>query len=195
MTSPVRISSAGMLSMPGDLPIFSELIAVPISCLRIGSCGFLFSLMTLSTEVSPVTGWLYSSVQYAVHLLIIASSSMRQFPFLSWIVLTFLSVVRSLTTLYDSLLLCLIKLFSISEHFIFIHNYLASCMACLMVLLHLRYPVHRIVQVYHRPSTVYFCFGISLDLCCCVESVGQFVHIYTYQCGRSVDGIYFLIWR
>ena len=31
LLSPARISSAGMLSMPGDLPFFSELTAVSIS--------------------------------------------------------------------------------------------------------------------------------------------------------------------
>ena len=70
LSSPVWISSAGMLSMPSDLPIFKELTTVSISCLRIGSCGSLFSLIAFSTAVSPVTGWLYSSVQYSVHLLI-----------------------------------------------------------------------------------------------------------------------------
>ena len=43
LSSPVRISSAGLLSMSGDLPIFSELTAVSISCLGIGSCGSLFT--------------------------------------------------------------------------------------------------------------------------------------------------------
>ena len=60
----VRISSAGMLSIPGDLPIFNYLSAVSISCLRFGSCGSLFSWMTFSTEVSLVTGRLYGSVKY-----------------------------------------------------------------------------------------------------------------------------------
>ena len=86
LSSLVRISSE-MLSMLGDLSIFSELTAVSLSCLSIGSCVFLFSLMTYSTAVSPVTGWLYSSVKYSVHLLIIASSNVKQFHFLSWIVL------------------------------------------------------------------------------------------------------------
>ena len=66
LCSSVRISSAGMLSMPGDLPIFSELTAISISYPRIGSCGPLFSLMRFSTEVTPVTEQFYSSVQYSV---------------------------------------------------------------------------------------------------------------------------------
>ena len=101
LSLPVRSSSAGMLYMPNDLPIFSELRTVSISCMRIGSCGSLFALMTFSTVVSPMTGWLHSTVQYAVNPFIIASSSVRQFPVFFWIVLTFLylSVVRSLPTL------------------------------------------------------------------------------------------------
>ena len=55
LSSDVRISGAGMLSMPGDLPIFSDLRAVSISCLRIVSCGSSFALMIISTAVSPVT--------------------------------------------------------------------------------------------------------------------------------------------
>ena len=79
--------------------------------------------MTFSTVVS---GWLYCSVQYSVHLLILASSSVRKLPFLYWNVLTFafLSVVRSLATLKAYLLS-----FSISEKMLFIQNYLTSCMA------------------------------------------------------------------
>ena len=78
LSSSVPISSAGMLSVPCDLPIFSDLTAVSISCL---SCGSLLSLMTFSTAVSTGTGWLYNSVQYSVHLLITASSSLRKFSF------------------------------------------------------------------------------------------------------------------
>ena len=37
LLSPARISYAGMLSTPGDLPFFSELTAVSISLRRIGS--------------------------------------------------------------------------------------------------------------------------------------------------------------
>ena len=71
LSLPVRITSAGMLSMPGDLPILTVYSFFAISCLRIGS-GSLFSFMTFSMygTVSPVTGWLYSSVQYSFHLLI-----------------------------------------------------------------------------------------------------------------------------
>ena len=110
LLSTVRSISAGMLSIPGDLQIFSELAAVSISCMRIGSCGSLISLITFSTAMSPVTGWMYSpSTHYCASSVI---------PFPSWSVMTFpfLSVVRSLTT---SLLLCVIKLFSISQHFLF----------------------------------------------------------------------------
>ena len=70
LSSPVRISSTGILSIPGDLPIFSELTAVSISCLRIGSCGSLFPLMTFSSEVYPVNGRLYNSVQQSVYVYI-----------------------------------------------------------------------------------------------------------------------------
>ena len=69
LSSPNRIVSSGLLYMPGDLTIVSELIVVSISCLKTGSCGSLFSLMTFSTAVSPVTVWLYSSMQYShIHL-------------------------------------------------------------------------------------------------------------------------------
>ena len=72
---------------------------------------------------------------------IIGSSSVSQFPFLSWIVLTFhfLSVVRSLIILKAALLLSLVKLFSISEHLFFIQSTLASRIDFLTVLLQLRY--------------------------------------------------------
>ena len=55
LSSHVQISSAEMLSMPGDFTIFSDLTAVSISCMRIGSCDSSFSLITFSTTVSPVT--------------------------------------------------------------------------------------------------------------------------------------------
>ena len=51
LSSPVRISSAGMLSIPGDLPIFSDKCYFSISC-----SDTLFSLMIFSTAVYPVTG-------------------------------------------------------------------------------------------------------------------------------------------
>ena len=62
---------------------------------------FFVPIDAIQLAVSPVTGWLYSSVLYSVNLLIIASSSVNQFPFLYWIVPTFpfLSVVRSVTHL------------------------------------------------------------------------------------------------
>ena len=92
-----------MLYMPGDLQIFSNLTTVYISCLRIGSCGCLLSLMTFSTAESPVTDKCIvpCSVQSIYSFLRIVDVIVTQFPFLSRMVLTFpfLSTVISLVTL------------------------------------------------------------------------------------------------
>ena len=60
LTAPVRISYAGMLSMPGDLPIFSELTAVSSSCRRIGSCDSLLCCC-LPTPMTLASGAVRSS--------------------------------------------------------------------------------------------------------------------------------------
>ena len=122
---PCWINSPGTLSIPAAFPFFSALMAASTSLRRMGKSSSFDDSGPIRTLGSPRVSWLNSSEQYSVHLLMISSSSVRQFPSLSWIVLTFvcLCFVSSLTIGKAFLLLFLFRFSSISVHWASIHSF------------------------------------------------------------------------
>ena len=87
MASPRALTSSdGMLSIPADLPFFSDFTAGSTSFHRIGWLS-LFDGGTSSTLGSPVVVGVYNSEQYSVHLFRISCSSVSHFLALSWMVI------------------------------------------------------------------------------------------------------------
>ena len=120
IASPQACSSfARMLLTPADFPFFGDFIS---------SCKI---ALFRNAVGSPLVWWLYSTEQtYSVHQLIITLSSVRPFPYLSWImlILPFLSLVRLLTIWNDFVLLFLFMLSSIVLHCSLItFSWLLSC--------------------------------------------------------------------
>ena len=130
---PVWISSAGMLSTPGDFPFLRAFMTSSTSDLRIVSSAWFSMLsMTLTFQAleSPPALWLYESEQYSVHLALIYCGSVKLSPFLSLIadVLLCLVHVRPFTVWSAVLLSFFFRLSSISLHWSSIH----SCFAFLV---------------------------------------------------------------
>ena len=84
---PCSISSAGMLSTPTTLPLFSARIPASTSWRRIRWSSSFVDSCQVRTMGSPLIWWLWSSEQYSVHQPIISCTSVRHFPCLSWTVL------------------------------------------------------------------------------------------------------------
>ena len=115
---PAWISSAGMLSTPGDFPFFSDCTAASISLQRMRWSSSVSVWGQFSTDGSPLALWLYNSEQYSVHRSSICRSSVRHFPERSWTVVAFpcFTVVKSFTSWYALLLLFFLRFSSVSLH-------------------------------------------------------------------------------
>ena len=115
---PAWTSSAGMLSIPADFPLFSSCTAASTSLRRMGWSSSVFVWGQSSTDRYPLALWLYSSEQYSVHRFSICCSSVRHFPERSWTVVAFpcFTVIKSFMTRYALLLLFFIGFSSVSLH-------------------------------------------------------------------------------
>ena len=114
---PAWTSYAGMLSIPADLPFFSDWAAASTSLQWMGWMSSVSVWGQFRTNGSLLALWLYSSQQYSVHLFSISWFA-RHFPEWSLTEVAFpcFTVVKSFTSWYASCCLFFLRFSTFSLH-------------------------------------------------------------------------------